>query len=77
MSDPKKADTKLVDSPEGGIFGWCYAIFRVSDKELEMTRGLDVVVSTERVVHVVYREFQVSCRFTSPISSTASGSLSL
>ena len=53
MSDPKKADTKLVDSPEGGIFGWCYAIFRVSDKELEMTRGLDVVVSTERVVHVV------------------------
>ena len=75
MSDPKKADTKLVDSPEGGIFGWCYAIFRVSDKELEMTRGLDVVVRAATNLLVSLLGFRLSslARYISRISSIASG----
>lgn len=44
LSDPKKAGRRLVDPPEGGLLGWMYAIFRVSDKELATTRGLDSVV---------------------------------
>ena len=43
----------LVDSPEGGIFGWCYAIFRISDKELELTRGLDSLVYLAYLKYII------------------------